>query len=97
MSRSLSAIFAVTVISFIWAVLLGSMRLSPSARIDTASLLGELVGAGITPILVGGIFGAVVGFVSGAIKQGSFKIAFVWAYCAISLLVCFFATVGTIR
>lgn len=96
MSRTASAISAVTIISFIWAAVLGSMQLSVYARGSTASLIGEVIGAGITPILIGGIFGVVVGFISGAIKQGSFKPAFAWTHCVMCFLVCFFATVGAV-
>jgi hypothetical protein len=75
---------------------LGSMRLSLYARNNTAGLIGELFGAGIAPILIGSVFGVVVGFISGAIKQGSFKTAFSWAYCIMCFVFCFFATIGTI-
>jgi hypothetical protein len=59
--------------------------------------MGEIFGAGLTPLLFGIVFGAIVGFIGGAVKQGAFKTTFAWAYSIVCVAICFFATLGMLR
>jgi hypothetical protein len=90
MSRLTSAFLGVNLIGAI-ITFISYLIFTPNGNI--AQALGACLGI----VAFTSLLAALVGFVSGAVRQGTFRIAFVWGYIAVIPALIFLYFLGNIR